>query len=256
MATKEELMELFQNYDTKSISLEEVLKQLKYILIDLRQSDSVSGEEIEDFRELSTALETNIEKYEIAKRHKRRNIPLTNEDLTAEGGLKNIIEEVRDVLKVNPSDYTKRQTLITAKPEKSGEDEVEKELLKLIFERGTAAKKRNILTIGETWGIGGGWALTAQSIDAKTSPRQAWLILSNDGVKKKDMIVVEGKIYSYVDAGETGTFLFATYVDTVFAGATSDFVVLISAELKTKEDKVDKELMKLILEHGTTARPE
>lgn len=150
----------------------------------------------------------------------------------------------------------KRQTLITAKPEKSGEDEVEQELIKLIFEHGNAATKREILNIGETWNIGGGWELTAQSLDVRASPRQAWLRLSKDGIVKEDKIVAEGKIYSYVDVGETGIFLLATYVDTLFAGATCDLVVLISAEPKTIKDKIDKKLMRLILDHGTTARPE
>jgi hypothetical protein len=129
IVAKEKLVELFQNYDEKSISIEEVCDQLKYILIDLRQSNAKSGIEKDTFNNFLISLEINIPKYESADRKKKLKISLTREEETAETDLRTIIEDIRDTMKVHPSDYSKRQTLITAKPEKTGDNEVEKELL-------------------------------------------------------------------------------------------------------------------------------
>jgi S-layer protein (TIGR01567 family) len=102
-------------------------------------------------------------------------------------------------------------------------------LAKLILEQGTAASEKKSLTVGETWDVGGGWTLTANSIDAKATPRQVWLTLSKDGVKKDDKVLTVNSIYTFTEkslAGETGVPVFVTYVDSVFAGATSDMVQL------------------------------
>ncbi|MCZ7357641.1 MAG: S-layer protein domain-containing protein [Candidatus Methanoperedens sp.] len=104
-----------------------------------------------------------------------------------------------------------------------------KKLAKLIIEQGNATNEKKSLTVGETWDIGDGWTLSAQSIDAKATPRQAWLVLSKDGVKKDDKVIAQGGVYTYIEksfAGETDVPLFVTYVDSVFAGATSDMVQL------------------------------
>ncbi len=108
-------------------------------------------------------------------------------------------------------------------------------LAKLVLEQGSAASDKKTLTVGETWEVGDGWTLTANSIDAKASPRQVWLTLSKDGVKKDDKVVTSGSgtdakpIYTYVEkslCGETDVPVFVTYVDSVFAGATTDMVQL------------------------------
>jgi S-layer protein (TIGR01567 family) len=102
-------------------------------------------------------------------------------------------------------------------------------LAKLIIEQGASASEKKSLTVGETWDIGGGWTLSARSIDAKATPRQVWLVLSKDGAKKDDRVINQGQIYTYTEkslAGETDVPLFVTYVDSVFAGATSDMVQL------------------------------
>ncbi len=107
-------------------------------------------------------------------------------------------------------------------------------LAKLLVEHGSAASDKKTLTVGETWEVGGGYTLTANSIDAKASPRQVWLTLSKDGVKKDDKVVTAGTtdskpVYTYVEktlCGETDVPVFSTYVDSVFAGATTDMVQL------------------------------
>ena len=100
-------------------------------------------------------------------------------------------------------------------------------LSKLILEQDTADKET--LQVGGKWDLGGGYTLTAQSIDAKASPRQAWLVLSKDDVKLDDKVVEQGKVYTYTMknlAGESDVPIFVTYADSVFAGANSDMVQL------------------------------
>lgn len=105
-------------------------------------------------------------------------------------------------------------------------------LAKLIIEQGSSAADKKILTLGETWEVGGGWALTVNSIDAKASPRQVWLTLSKDGVKKDDKVITSGgsndkPIYTYVEkslAGENDVPVFVTYIDRVFTSATTYMV--------------------------------
>ena len=102
-------------------------------------------------------------------------------------------------------------------------------LAKLIIEQGNAANEKKTLTIGETWDIGDGWTISVQSIDAKASPRQVWLVLGKDGVIKDDKVIAQGNSYIYIEknfAGETDVPLFVTYVDSIFVGATTDMVQL------------------------------
>jgi S-layer protein (TIGR01567 family) len=103
------------------------------------------------------------------------------------------------------------------------------QLSQLVIEQGTSAADKKTLTVGEAWNIGGGWTLTANSIDAKATPRQVWFTLSLNGVKKDDKVISQGGIYTYTEkslSGETDVPVFLTYVDSVFAGATSDMVQL------------------------------
>lgn len=102
-------------------------------------------------------------------------------------------------------------------------------LAQLIIEQGNATNEKKTLTIGETWDIGDGWTLSAQSIDARASPRQVWLVLSKDGVKKDDKVIAQGNSYVYIEkefAGEKDVPLFITYVDYIFAGTATDMVQL------------------------------
>jgi S-layer protein (TIGR01567 family) len=107
-------------------------------------------------------------------------------------------------------------------------------LSKLVIEQGTSAADKKTLSIGETWYIGDGWELTANSIDAKATPRQVWVTLTQNGVKKDDRVVSAGTygakpIVTYVEkslGGETDVPVFVTYVDSIFTGATTDMVQL------------------------------
>ena len=101
-------------------------------------------------------------------------------------------------------------------------------LSKLLIEQGNKSSDKKTLTVGEIWDIGDGWTLKAQSIDAKAIPRQVWLVLSKDGVTKDEKVLAQGQIYVYLDdiAGEFDVPLFVTYVDSIFAGATTDMIQL------------------------------
>ncbi len=78
------------------------------------------------------------------------------------------------------------------------------------------------LAVGESWDMGNGWVLTAQSIDART--RSVWLELSRDGSKVDDKIVNVGQVYSWNN-------IFSTKISGVYAGATSDTVSLTDTYL-------------------------
>lgn len=103
-------------------------------------------------------------------------------------------------------------------------------LAKLVMEQGLSEKKT--MLIGETWDIGDGWALCVNSIDAKASPRQVWISLYKDGIKKDDKVVTFGSeyskpIYTYTERNLVGEFdapLLVTYVDSIFDGESSDIV--------------------------------
>ncbi len=100
-------------------------------------------------------------------------------------------------------------------------------LSKPVIEQGRYDRKT--LSTGETWDIGAGWQLTAQSIDAKASPRQVWLVLSKNGMQVDDKVLSPGQIYTYVEqnlAGEIDVPVLVTYIDAIFAGATTDMVQL------------------------------
>lgn len=99
-------------------------------------------------------------------------------------------------------------------------------LSKVIIEQGTDDIKT--LKVGETWDMGDGYTFTPQSIDSRAIPRQVWFVLSKDGIKLEDKVIAQGEAYIYTPniAGETAVPLFVTYVESVFAGATSDAVQL------------------------------
>lgn len=100
-------------------------------------------------------------------------------------------------------------------------------LSRLIIEQGTATSEKKTIMVGETWNVGGGWSLTVQSVDARAYPRQTWLVLSKNGIKKSDIVAAQGQIATYVEsslAGEIDVPLFVTYIDSIFVGATSEMV--------------------------------
>ncbi len=102
-------------------------------------------------------------------------------------------------------------------------------LTRIILEQGTSLVEKKTITVSETWDMGDGYTLTAQSIDAKASPRLAWLVLRRNGVSLDDRVVQQGSIYTYIQKnldGESDVPIFITYIDSVFAGATTDMVQL------------------------------
>ncbi len=75
------------------------------------------------------------------------------------------------------------------------------------------------LAVGETWDIGNGWTVQANSIDAKATPKQIWLTLYKNGIKLDDKILSEGETYNYNN-------IFSLKIASIYAGAASDMATL------------------------------
>lgn len=92
-------------------------------------------------------------------------------------------------------------------------------LAKLVKEQ--KKEEKQTLKFGESWNLGEGYNLTVEAIDAKASPRQAWLGLSKDGKRLDNKVVSEGEVYTYIQenlGGESNVPVFVTYIETVFSG--------------------------------------
>lgn len=99
-------------------------------------------------------------------------------------------------------------------------------LTNLIFEQKDNQSK--ILYVGETWNMGDGWALKLNAIDTRTSPRQAWFSLKKDGGIMDEGISAEKTVYTKTKSidGQIDVPIFVTYIENIFSGSTSDFIVL------------------------------
>ncbi len=75
------------------------------------------------------------------------------------------------------------------------------------------------LAVGETWDIGNGWTIQANSIDAKATPKQIWITLYRNGIKLDDKVLSEGETYNYNN-------IFSVKIASIYAGATSDMATL------------------------------
>lgn len=84
----------------------------------------------------------------------------------------------------------------------------------------TGLPKRT-LSIDDMWYVGGGYSITVMAIDAKTNPRAIWFVFKRDGILLEEETIGQGQTFNY--SNDTGL-IFTTYVDSIFAGATRDFV--------------------------------
>ncbi len=99
MNTKEKIADILWQYDNDASSVKEIAKQLKNILGELRQSGAISGEKREDFKELSIALDQNLNDFKEADRQERLGIPGADEKLkSTDYHLRRIIYDIRDML--------------------------------------------------------------------------------------------------------------------------------------------------------------
>ncbi len=55
------------------------------------------------------------------------------------------------------------------------------------------------LSVGETWDLGNGLLITAQSIDAKSTPKQVLLVISESGNQIDSKLLKEDDVYEYKD---------------------------------------------------------
>lgn len=82
-------------------------------------------------------------------------------------------------------------------------------------------QEKETLKLGTTWNLGEGFNLTVEAIDEKTSPRQASLSLTKDGITLDNKVVNEGEVYTYTEKnlkGESNVPVFVTYIESIFSG--------------------------------------
>ncbi len=83
-------------------------------------------------------------------------------------------------------------------------------------------QEKQTLKLGTSWNLGEGYNLSVDALDVRTSPRQASLSLTKDGIKLDTKVVNEGEVYTYTEKnlkGESNVPVFVTYVDSIFSGA-------------------------------------
>lgn len=99
-------------------------------------------------------------------------------------------------------------------------------LSKLVKEQ--RKEEKQTLKLGESWNLGDGYSLVLESIDARVTPRQAWIRFSKENKTLDDGVVNEGTVYVYMEKslrGETNVPMLVTYVESIFAG-TPDMIQL------------------------------
>ncbi len=85
------------------------------------------------------------------------------------------------------------------------------------------ASQVRTLTVSESWNMGEGYVLTANSIDAKASTPQAWFTLGKDGNKLYDLVMTPRRLWIYTPENDTMP-LFITYFNKISAGSYTDEV--------------------------------
>jgi S-layer protein (TIGR01567 family) len=81
---------------------------------------------------------------------------------------------------------------------------------------------KQTLKLGTSWNLGEGYNLTVDALDERTTPKQASLSLTKDGITLDIKVVNEGEVYTYTEKdlkGESNVPVFVTYVDSIFSGA-------------------------------------
>ncbi|GFO96207.1 UPI0003D1C669 related cluster [groundwater metagenome] len=92
-------------------------------------------------------------------------------------------------------------------------------IVKVLLEQ-NASEVRN-LAVGESWNMGEGYVLTANSIDAKAATPQAWFMLGKDETKLYDIVMTPRRLWIYTPENETVPLLIA-YFNKISAGSYTD----------------------------------
>ncbi|VVB89469.1 S-layer protein [uncultured archaeon] len=86
----------------------------------------------------------------------------------------------------------------------------------------TLVGDKKTLYIGESWDVGYGFRIEADSIDAKSTPKALWLVLYRNGKKLDDKVIYIGETYNYNN-------IFRVNVSDIRPGDISDKVTLSDA---------------------------
>lgn len=92
-------------------------------------------------------------------------------------------------------------------------------IVKVLLEQNASEVKT--LAVGESWNMSDGYVLTANSIDAKATTPQAWFMLTKDGTKLYDIVLIPRRLWIYTPENDTVS-LFITYFNKISAGPYTD----------------------------------
>jgi len=134
----EESAEIFRTYDNREVELDECTKQLRTVLVNLLQSEEVTGRQRSNIRVAFLALDENLDNFEEATRRKRAGVPGADDTVSkASYELKSSIESIRDLM----MEYVKKQKSVVTpttephsipQPKVEAEDKTEKQYVERI----------------------------------------------------------------------------------------------------------------------------
>jgi len=108
----------------------------------------------------------------------------------------------------------------------------------------------------DIWELGDGYTLTVKSIEAKSDPRKARLVLSRNGVVVDDIWLPGENVYGYSLPGEYGNPTLIIYLDAIFVGATVDMIQMRYTWLVSDEVTQIKEGDRLGVFNVTVVEPD
>ncbi len=99
------------------------------------------------------------------------------------------------------------------------------ELAKIIFEQNSTEIKS--IGVGESWDMGGGYRIVANSIDALVPEKQAWISLDKDNTKIDDKVLstqsADADLYSYPQNVEGSNIpILITYLSKIYSSTETD----------------------------------
>ncbi|VVB96015.1 S-layer protein [uncultured archaeon] len=115
-------------------------------------------------------------------------------------------------------------------------------IARIILEQNASDAK--VMRIGESWGLGEGYRVVAQSIDSMVPEKQGWFVLYKDNNKLEDIIIGPKDVWSYRSKINDSIPTFVTYFQRIYPlpdadGADLKYIWLISTQaIEIKEGDI------------------